>query len=279
MRLKKPSTEASQAVMMSSILPPLSFQMKENCTMLHQGTAVATTGELQSQNQQHLVPTRLLPVNQLPCKENVGQALSSHPMTRSRRLQQQQLCELQCNEMEVLGDCISGGVVVGVDSLNPPVHPYPSGQVIVGDPTSIPAPLDYITTQTGSTTGYDGFSMPETQPPPSVAQTILPNKPPGFDYHRTVTTAATAPAIQQLQGGSLHITHAQQPATVRGFGTGGSGTFTPLPNLQWTQASDLWRRMRLKDVTKVAPETDLRILHPGILPSMRVILLDWMMEV
>ena len=54
---------------------------------------------------------------------------------------------------------------------------------------------------------------------------------------------------------------------------------SPLPSLQWVRSADLWRTMRSKDVSKAAPEAELRLHHPGILSSMRVILLDWMMEV
>jgi len=54
---------------------------------------------------------------------------------------------------------------------------------------------------------------------------------------------------------------------------------SPLPHLPWAQSDDLWKTMRSKDVSKAAPEAELRLRHPEILPSMRVILLDWMMEV
>lgn len=53
----------------------------------------------------------------------------------------------------------------------------------------------------------------------------------------------------------------------------------PLPNLQWVHADELWQIMRSKDTSKVAPEAELRVRHPGILSSMRIILLDWLMEV
>ena len=53
----------------------------------------------------------------------------------------------------------------------------------------------------------------------------------------------------------------------------------PLPNLQWVHADELWQIMRSKDTCKVAPEAELRVRHPGILSSMRIILLDWVMEV
>lgn len=292
MRLQKPPVDSlitvasSQTVMMSSTILPSSLQMKENCTISQQGGTVVTTGQLdvhvqQQQHQQHLGP-RLQPItNQAPCKENMGQAIS-HPMTRSRRLQQQQqLCELQCNEIEVLTDCISGSVVVGMDSLSvPSAHSHSGGHVVGCGTGSITVPLDHNSELTGSTTAsYNSLIVT-----PSAMQAILPSKPLGFDYHCTTTSnsVASIPAgIQELQGGPFHVTLPHlPPTTVRGFPTtGGSVTFTPLPDLQWTHSADLWRRMRAKDVTIVAPETELRIHHPGILPSMRIILMDWMMEV
>lgn len=53
----------------------------------------------------------------------------------------------------------------------------------------------------------------------------------------------------------------------------------PLPRLNWANSRELWAAMRAKDVSKTAPEQELRSLHPGILPSMRTILFDWLMEV
>lgn len=53
----------------------------------------------------------------------------------------------------------------------------------------------------------------------------------------------------------------------------------PLPHLTWANSRELWKAMRAKDVSKMAPEQELRTLHPGILPSMRTILFDWLMEV
>ena len=53
----------------------------------------------------------------------------------------------------------------------------------------------------------------------------------------------------------------------------------PLPQLSWANSGELWTEMRAKDVSKTAPEDGLRTLHPDILPSMRTILLDWLMEV
>ncbi len=58
-----------------------------------------------------------------------------------------------------------------------------------------------------------------------------------------------------------------------------SSKMNPLPQLQWVRSADLWRTMRSKDVSKVAPDSDLRLKHPGILSNMRMILLDWLMEV
>lgn len=53
----------------------------------------------------------------------------------------------------------------------------------------------------------------------------------------------------------------------------------PIPQLSWANSRELWIEMRAKDVSKAAPEVELRSLHPGILPTMRTILLDWLMEV
>ncbi len=52
-----------------------------------------------------------------------------------------------------------------------------------------------------------------------------------------------------------------------------------LPALSWTDSNSLWQKMRSKDSCKPAPEADLHLRHPCILPSMRTILLDWMLEV
>lgn len=54
---------------------------------------------------------------------------------------------------------------------------------------------------------------------------------------------------------------------------------SPLPPLSWADSSSLWQQMRFKDTSQVAPETELRLRHPYIMPSMRTILLDWMLEV
>ena len=52
-----------------------------------------------------------------------------------------------------------------------------------------------------------------------------------------------------------------------------------LPQLSWTDSDELWQRMRSKDNCMAAPETDLLSRHPCILPNMRTILLDWILEV
>lgn len=59
----------------------------------------------------------------------------------------------------------------------------------------------------------------------------------------------------------------------------GNASGNPLPHLQWVRSADLWWTMRSKDVSKAAPEAELRLRHPEILSTMRIILLDWMMEV
>ena len=54
---------------------------------------------------------------------------------------------------------------------------------------------------------------------------------------------------------------------------------SPLPPLTWANSTALWHQMRLKDTCQPAPETSLQLRHPSILPTMRTILLDWMLEV
>ena len=84
----------------------------------------------------------------------------------------------------------------------------------------------------------------------------------------------------------LHARHQQQTCRLR-FGrqilacdaVGSRGLGSPLPQLKWTRSADLWWTMRSKDVSKATPEAELRMHHPEIMTSMRVILLDWMMEV
>ena len=266
--------------------------MKENYTsaILQQGgggsitVATAPTAE-------QLVSQRLQP-NQLACKENMvgpthNSSSSSHPMTRSRRhqlqqhqqQQQQAVCALQCTEMEVLSDCI--GTVDVADTLASLSSTYGDGFGTMAPAglggSAVVAPMDCTNTVNSTAFSGTGFvgavGYGSLNAPPHVSKTKQQQET--TDYHQTGITQSTD-SIQILQGGSLHIK--QQPQVpVLGFGVG--TTFTPLPTLQWAQSTDLWRRMRAKDVTRVAPETELRLQHPGILPSMRVILFDWMMEV
>lgn len=282
---------------MSSIFP---LQMKENYTsaILQQGgggggsitVATATTGPDQ------LVTPRLQP-SHLACKENMvgpthstsSSSSSSHPMTRSRRHQLQQqaaACALQCTEMEVLSDCIATvGVADTLGSLSSTCGGSfgtvaPAG---LGGPVAV-APMDctnavnsaaFSGTGFVSAVGYGGLNAPPP-PPQHVSKPKQHETIGGYDYRQT-GASQSMDSIQILQGGSLHTGKQQPQVPVLGFGMG--TTFTPLPTLQWAQSTDLWRRMRSKDITRVAPETELRLQHPGILPSMRVILFDWMMEV
>lgn len=64
-----------------------------------------------------------------------------------------------------------------------------------------------------------------------------------------------------------------------GFSLAVDGPRSPLPYFAWADSSKLWQEMRSKDTSKAAPESELRLRHPCILPNMRTILLDWMMEV
>lgn len=329
---------ARRQTVMSSFFP---FQMKENCTVLQQGTmggggggtatSAAIGGEIhhhphhhhqQQPSSHHLVQSRLQPII-LNAKENVGQSHStSSTSTRSRRQQQQQqqLCSLQCTEMEVIGGGVGSGEGDGdcLDGcLNPSIHLSSVGHVNGSGPIAVgrgggsatctlttgnvaPALMDHPNHYAANTlTSYGSLAVLPQQPsslattlqqplasgvPMTVGGTHLPTKQqqmPFVDFHRHQTTTNVASGIHMLQGGSLHHPnsshlHQHQPTGIHALEVTQS---TPLPNLQWTQSSDLWRKMRAKDVTKVAPETELRLHHPGILPNMRVILLDWMMEV
>jgi len=95
---------------------------------------------------------------------------------------------------------------------------------------------------------------------------------------------------ENIHGGSFRTRKSVAPPLA--FGICGEGetftvgelanfhqTLTPLPRLSWVNSGELWQRMRAKDVTRAAPEAELRMRHSSVLPSMRTILLDWMMEV
>lgn len=53
---------------------------------------------------------------------------------------------------------------------------------------------------------------------------------------------------------------------------------SPLPQLTWTNANDLWKKMRLKDAKFKHDYLYLK-KHTGIEPQMRAILLDWLIEI
>lgn len=95
---------------------------------------------------------------------------------------------------------------------------------------------------------------------PGVKTRALPAQ--SDDLTRTVAVPAA--------GDDLMDVDVSSPAKPRG---------SPLPQLAWANSGELWVHMRAKDVSKTAPEQELQLLHPGILPSMRTILLDWLMEV
>ena len=70
--------------------------------------------------------------------------------------------------------------------------------------------------------------------------------------------------------GPVHATSPLSPA---------SQSLTPLPSLSWANSAIIWDEMRRKDRSTKAPETELHQRHPCVLPTMRTILLDWMLEV
>lgn len=272
----------------------LANTMKENYTntILQQGGGGGTVTVATAQTSEQLVSPRLQP-NQLACKENMvgpthGTSSSSHPMTRSRRhqLQQQQqaVCALQCTEMEVLSDCIvADSLTSSSTTYNGSLGAVSHTDLGGGGVGVVVAPMDCTNTVNSASfsgTGFGGATAVGYGSSLNVSSQVAKPKQQetigGYDYHQT-GAAQSIDNIQPLQSGSLQHIKQQPQVPVLGFGMG--MTFTPLPTLQWTQSTDLWRRMRAKDVTRVAPETELRIQHPGILPSMRVILFDWMMEV
>ena len=54
---------------------------------------------------------------------------------------------------------------------------------------------------------------------------------------------------------------------------------SPLPrDLNWANPDLLWEHLKSQDNHHLAPETDLKLRHPGLTATMRAILLDWMLE-
>jgi hypothetical protein len=123
--------------------------------------------------------------------------------------------------------------------------------------------------------------------PPTVllrshASESLKTPPPLFQYQNGLPLYSNvAAAKKQLISSPLNHVHPvsmllHKPHTSSSLSISSS---SPLPSLTWTDSTALWQQMRQKDTCVPAPEAELRTRHPSILPSMRTILLDWMLEV
>ena len=86
---------------------------------------------------------------------------------------------------------------------------------------------------------------------------------------------ATGYALRSRKQSSLVYTEDEHMEVAPAPGEGSS----PLPPLAWVRSGALWAQMRSKDCSVASPESSLRLRNPSILPSMRTILVDWMMEV
>ena len=122
--------------------------------------------------------------------------------------------------------------------------------------------------------GHTSYQLLSDQTPPTADQentspVLRPNGP-------------TRKPLPFTAVGSQHsrpFSMLQQQHYASGFPLAVDGPQSPLPYLAWADSSKLWQEMRSKDTCKAAPESELRLRHPCILPNMRTILLDWMMEV
>ena len=223
-------------------LPLFWPQMKENCVRM-QGISIGL------QRFQATQPSRL------SCKENLlassDSQVSTLYHTRSKRQQpssagQQTFLTNNHGQLEVSRDCL----------MPPPLGLTHSFQP-TPDLTSMELYVDEFN---------DNYHQSNTA---LHATTILAPLN-GQAYQRPISTSNI---FAQKEAPSLH-----QTSFPPSFGTTLT-SLSPLPSLQWAHSGDLWRQMRDKDVTKSASETEVQIRHPGIVPSMRVILLDWILEV
>lgn len=93
--------------------------------------------------------------------------------------------------------------------------------------------------------------------------------------------------VQKQTKALRRLPTAQNATTIRTLASGRHAQFlqsstppaSPLPHLNWADSEGFWLQMRAKDICQETPETNLMSRHPCILPSMRTILLDWILEV
>lgn len=221
-------------------LPLFCPQMKENCVKM-QGISIGL------QRFQATQSTRL------SCKENLLASSDSQVNTvyhtRSKRQQppsgQQTFLTSNHGQLEVTRDCL-----MPPPGLTHSFQPPP-------DLTSMELYVDEFN---------DNYHQSNA---PFHATTILAPVN-GQTYQRPISTSSI---FAQKEVPSLHPT--SFPSS---FGTTLT-SLSPLPPLQWAHSGDLWRQMRDKDMIKSTPESEVQRQHPGIIPSMRVILLDWVLEV
>ena len=108
---------------------------------------------------------------------------------------------------------------------------------------------------------------------PTAGASINPGPPALFSYNNGAGSTNTAAHVDPAPGAVL-----AGGAAAASFPTS-SNTAAPMPPLSWTDSFQLWQKMRAKDRTRPMAEEQLQASHPSILPCMRTILMDWVMEV
>ena len=109
--------------------------------------------------------------------------------------------------------------------------------------------------------------------------TPQPEQTTTFELARPSTSAPGESGSAAVEQGTIMRGDQQQHQQQEQCYVWGPASTSPIPSLKWADSQELWREMRAKDVSRPAPEAELRLKHPSILPNMRIILLDWLMEV
>lgn len=201
---------------------------------------------------------------------------------------QHQYTDLACKEniLEQQTESLGGLLHANVGPLLRPklqqqqVFPPPTATSYSHQQSCGVAEVEQCLVEYGSTQGSSGninHVTPQTECGSKLSQLNLEvNHYQGRALMPTSTQSLSVLSIQQQQSCKLRI------SSLMGSCDSSESNHmlrSPLPNLHWVHADELWQVMRSKDTSRVAPEAELRVRHPGILSSMRVILLDWMMEV
>lgn len=137
---------------------------------------------------------------------------------------------------------------------------------------NVPPPIG-LSLREGGVGDSQGFSasLTHTPPPPSGGHEALKGEK--KKSNTDSLSSSPPPALPPL------LSRGVAPMLARVAPSPHTFLPSPLPPLSWTDSSNLFREMRLKDKSQAAPETELRLRHPSIMPTMRTILLDWMLEV